>query len=256
MDNDPADLWDKMEAYLRGCIENLPQKPKAILIISGHWEEETVTIQSNLNPPMLFDYGGFPPHTYELKFPATGSPELVSRVAELLQQNGIDLQTDAQRGFDHGTFIPLLVALPKADIPVVQLSMRADMNPEAHIKLGEALQPLRDEGILIIGSGMSYHNLRSMFAQMGKTLAADFVIPQALEFHNWLTDAVTHAQPQERNNLLADWASAPMARQAHPREEHLLPLHVVAGAAGGDIGTQALNDVVLGTPQSAFIFGG
>lgn len=255
MDSDPADLWDDMENYLRGCINNLPDQPKAILIISGHWEEHVITIQSNPNPPMLFDYGGFPPHTYELNFPAKTSQPLISRIVELLNQNNIENKLDDQRGFDHGTFIPLLVALPKADIPVVQVSMRADMNPQAHIKLGEALQPLRDEGILIVGSGMSFHNLRSMFAQMQQPKPKDFVIQEAQEFHTWLTNATTNSDPKKRNQLLANWSSAPMAKFAHPREEHLMPLHVVAGAAGQDIGKQVLDDLVLGTPQSAFQFG-
>lgn len=255
MDSDPIDLWDNMENYLKTCISNLPVRPTSILIISGHWEEETVTIQSNPNPPMLFDYGGFPPHTYELNFPASGSAQLVTRTQELLNNNGIKTNLDSQRGFDHGTFIPLLVALPNADIPVVQLSMRADLNPQAHIKMGEALQPLRDEGVLIIGSGMSYHNLRSMFAQMGKTLPKDYVMPDAQVFHNWLTHTITNPNPTTRNANLTNWATAPNAQQAHPREEHLIPLHVVAGAAGTDIGKQMLDDNVLGTPQSAFRFG-
>lgn len=255
MDSNPAHLWDKMEAYLRGCISNLPQKPTAILIISGHWEEEVITIQSNPAPPMLFDYYGFPQHTYELNFPASGSAKLVSRLVELLNQNDIPNKLDNQRGFDHGTFVPLLVALPNADIPVVQLSLRADLNAQAHIKLGEALQPLRDEGILIIGSGMSYHNLPKMLAQMRNPTPAIKLNHEAQNFDTWLTATATDVDSTNRNKKLCDWKNAPNAIQAHPREEHLLPLHVAVGAAGDSIGKQVFNDSLLGTAISAYQFG-
>lgn len=255
MDSNPADLWDKMEAYLAGCIKNLPEKPKAILIISGHWEEETVTIQSSDAPPMLFDYYNFPPHTYQLSFPAKGSAELVARTQTLLNNNGIETKLDNQRGYDHGTFIPLLVALPDADIPVVQMSMRADMDAEAHVKMGEALQPLRDEGILIIGSGMSYHNLPKMMAQLRSDNPTFRSNESGVLFDNWLTKILTNTNPTDRNKQLSDWANAPAARAAHPREEHLLPLHVAAGAAGDDVGKHVFTDDLMGTPISAYQFG-
>ncbi|PCI03367.1 MAG: dioxygenase [Hyphomicrobiales bacterium] len=255
MESDPIDMWDNMEAYLRGFMTDLEEKPKAILIISGHWEEDEVTVQSNPAPGMLFDYHGFPPHTYELKFPAKGSPELVGRVSDLLNENDIANTNDANRGFDHGVFIPLLVAMPDADIPVVQLSLRADMDAGKHIEIGKALEPLRDEGVLILGSGMSYHNLQIMISTMRNQKNTDATFPEALSFDSWLTQAVTDSDPATRNEKLCDWAKAPAARAAHPREEHLLPLHVVAGAAGDDIGKTAFNDMILGIPQSAFKFG-
>ena len=255
MENDPKDMWDNMEAYLSGFMADLKQKPKAILIISGHWEEEEVTVQSNPAPDMVFDYFGFPPHTYELKFPAKGSPELAGRVSDLLNDNNIANTKDTTRGFDHGVFIPLLVAMPSADIPVVALSLRTDMDAGKHIEIGEALQPLRDEGVLILGSGMSYHNLNVLISAMRNNQNTDAIIPEAKSFDDWLTQAIEEQDPARRNEKLRDWASAPAARHAHPREEHLLPLHVVVGAAGDDIGKTTYNDPILGIPQSAFKFG-
>ena len=255
MENDPADTWDNMEKYLQGFMDELEQKPKAILIVSGHWEEDIIKVQSNPAPSMLFDYSGFPPHTYELKFPAPGSPELAERVSDLLNENNIANTKEEKRGFDHGVFIPLLVAMPNADIPVVQLSMRTDMDPAAHIAIGKALEPLRDEGILILGSGMTYHNLRIMLSRMRSPDGTQDVVAEANAFDTWLSDAVSDPDPDQRNKKLIAWEEAPHARNAHPREEHLLPLHVVAGAAGNDIGKSTLSDVVLGAPQSAFKFG-
>lgn len=252
MESDPVDLWDKMEAYLAGIAKDVGQTPKAILIISGHWEEDVITVQSNTAPSMLFDYYNFPPHTYELKFPAPGSPELASRVAELLDENDIDCKTDTERGFDHGVFVPLLVAFPGAEIPVVQLSLRADMDAAAHIALGQALQPLRDEGVLILGSGMSYHNLKAFF---GSRTGEGNVVSDANAFDQWLQETLTAKNTGVRNQALINWAKAPAAKSAHPREEHLLPLHVVAGAAGADIGKIVLEDRVLGLPQLAVQFG-
>ncbi|MCJ8324772.1 MAG: dioxygenase [Rhizobiales bacterium] len=255
MDSEPADLWDSMENYLKNCISDLPDRPKAILMISGHWEADIPTIQTGLAPPMLFDYHGFPPHTYELKFPAAGAPDLATRVADLLQQNGIKTTTDAQHGYDHGTFVPLLVALPNADIPVVQLSIYSHMDAKAHIELGQALEPLRDEGILIIGSGMSYHNLPKLMANLRSSNPMSTPNEGGILFDNWLTDTCTNRQADLRTKLLIDWASAPAARQAHPREEHLLPLHVAAGAAGADLGKQVYAGDLFGTPISAYQFG-
>lgn len=251
MESDPPDLWDKMENYLAGIAKSLGQVPTAIVIISGHWEENMITVQSNMAPPMLFDYGGFPPHTYELSFPAAGSPELAKRIQSLLNDSNVSNGTETERGFDHGVFVPLLVAFPKAEIPVVQVSLRADMDPAAHIALGQALQPLRDEGVLLIGSGMSYHNLRIMLGNM----AGGNAMSDAKAFDAWLQKTVTDNDPEKRNADLINWADAPAARAAHPREEHLLPLHVVAGAAGDDVGKIVLEDEVLGTPQLAIQFG-
>ena len=252
MDWNPADAWDDMAEYLRNVPALIGQKPKAMLVVSGHWEEATVTVQTNPAPGMLFDYHGFPPHTYQLDYPAPGDPDLAARVKGLLENSGIRVKTNPERGFDHGVFIPLMVAFPAADIPIVQLSLRADFDPAAHIGMGEALQPLRDEGVLIVGSGMTYHNIQVMMRNMNSGGNGH---RGGEEFDNWLTDTLTHLDVSQRNVQLANWADAPSARNAHPREEHLIPLHVVVGAAGPDIGKKTLEDTVLGAVESAFQFG-
>lgn len=253
MDWNPPDTWDRMGTFLRGVQGSLPEKPKAVLVISGHWEEEVVTVQTSTAPPMLFDYYGFPDHTYELSFPAPGSPVLAAQVSELLGGAGIPVRADPERGYDHGTFIPLMLVFPEADVPVVQLSMRADYDPAAHLAIGTALQPLRDEGVLIIGSGMTYHNMGVMMRAMRG--GATGLAPGSRTFDDWLTATVTNPAPEARNAALAHWAAAPSARDAHPQEDHFMPLHVVAGAAGADIGVKVLDDVVMGAVESAYRFG-
>jgi len=252
MDWDPPDTWDRMAAYLRGVPEDIGCRPDAIVLISGHWEEKTVTIQNNPSPPLLFDYYGFPDSTYQIEYPAPGSPGLADRISSLLAQAGIASNHDSDRGFDHGVFIPLKLVFPDADIPIVQVSLRADLDPAAHIALGEALQPLRDDGVLILGSGMSYHNMRTLMANIR---GGSGPAPESRTFDDWLGDVLTARNPEARKVALIDWEMAPAARMAHPREEHLLPLHVVSGAAGSDQGRRMLKDTVLGAVESAFQFG-
>ena len=220
-------------------------------MISAHWEAPQFTVQRNPAPPLLFDYYGFPPHTYELGWPAPGSPGLAERVAERLTTAGLPCAFDTRRGFDHGVFVPLKVAFPDANIPCVQLSLRSDLDPAIHLEAGRALAPLRDEGVLIVGSGNSYHNLGVMMRAMrGQTPGV-----RGLEFDAWLTETVTHPHASERDRLLLEWCRAPGARDAAPREEHLIPLHVAAGAGGGDRGVKIFEDRVLGGVESAFRFG-
>ncbi len=249
MDWDPADTWSRMEAWLRAIPEHVGIKPKAIVVISGHWEAPEFTVNVQSAPPLLYDYGGFPPHTYELKYPVPGSPALAERVRALLGQAGFDTAVEERRGLDHGVFIPLKLIYPEADVPLVQLSLRQGLNPAEHIAAGRALAPLRREGVLIIGSGMSYHNMRRF------RFDDSALDPDSVRFDDWLAQTVA-LPAAEREQRLVAWASAPGGRAAHPREEHLLPLHVVAGAAGEDAGRQAFQDRVLGSMQSAFIFGG
>jgi len=252
MDWNPPDTWNKQREFLEALPASLPQKPKALLVISGHWEEQQFTVQKNPNPPLLFDYGGFPPHTYELTWPAPGDPALSDRVKSLLDDAGFPTNIDTARGYDHGVFIPLKVAFPEADIPCVQLSLRSDLDPAAHLTIGRALAPLRDEGVLIIGSGNTYHNMQKMMRAMQGSFGGTL---NGVEFDRWLSDATTHADMDERNRMLANWAAAPGALDANPREEHLMPLHVVAGAAESDQGRKTLEDHVLGAVESAFAFG-
>ncbi len=242
----PADTWDKMAEFLRSFDDVVGTRPESILVISAHHEGDTVEIMSSPTPPMLFDYGGFPPHTYELTYPAPGSPELAERVSDLLGDSAIAHRFDPQRGFDHGVFVPFLLMYPDADIPIVQVSLQSDLDPEFHLRLGRTLAPLRDEGVLIIGTGMSYHNMGRFGTEQSRR---DSVV-----FDEWLTRACT-ADPAQRHQSLTEWADAPAARASHPREEHLLPLMVVAGAAGNDPGSRVFTDEVMGAHVSAYAFG-
>jgi aromatic ring-opening dioxygenase catalytic subunit (LigB family) len=247
MDWKPIDAWDRMADFLKNASRSLPRQPKAIVLVSAHWLEPIVGITSGAHPSLIYDYQGFPPHTYELTYPAPGAPALAARIADLLQAQGIPAQQDAQRGFDHGVFIPLKLIFPQADIPVVQVSLHNSLDPVQHLNTGRALQALRDEDVLIIGSGMSFHHMRAY----GNPQYA----PISDEFDDWLTQAV-QAEPKERQQLLADWATAPRARDCHPpgAEEHLLPLMTVAGAAGNSVGRKVFSDRVMQTTLSAFTF--
>ena len=248
-DWNPADAWDATAAYLRGIPASLPARPKAILLVSGHWLAPQPTLTSGAQPGLIYDYYGFPPHTYQLRYDAPGAPALAARVQQLLGAAGQAAAQDAQRGWDHGVFIPLKVAFPDADIPVVQLSLLQSLDAADHIAMGRALAPLRDEGVLIVGSGMSYHNMRG-YGDPRST-------PISESFDQWLTDTVA-LPAAERSARLADWAnaSAPAGRLSHPpgAEEHLLPLHVVAGAAGDAPGRKVFSDQVMATTISAFQF--
>jgi len=252
MDWDPPETWDCERAFLKNLPKTLPAKPTALLVISGHWEEPQFTVQTNPAPPLLFDYGGFPAHTYELTWPAPGDPDLAKNVKKLLENAGFACAENNERGYDHGVFVPLKVAFPAADIPTVQLSLRQDMDAQAHIDVGKALAPLRDRQVLIIGSGNTYHNLTKMIRSRRGDADAR---PKGVEFDRWLTDVVTQPDLAPRERQLVDWAQAPGARDANPREEHLLPLHVVAGAAQNDRGVKTLEDYVMGAVESGFTFG-
>ncbi|RJS23140.1 dioxygenase [Corallococcus sp. H22C18031201] len=241
---DPAEL-SELAGYLRS-VRALPKTPpRAVLIISAHWEESVPTVMSGAHPPMLYDYYGFPPESYEITWPAPGDPTLAARVRELLGKAGFQTAANAERGFDHGTFVPLKLAYPDAAMPTVQLSLKRGLDPAEHLAMGRALAPLRDEGVFIVGSGMTFHNLRAFGPQAS---------PVAEAFDAWLRDAATR-EPTARDEHLKQWASAPAARLAHPREEHLLPLMVIAGAAGQDRGTVAYNGSILGLRLSAYHFG-
>lgn len=241
--------WDAMAAYLRGIAASLPAKPAAMLVVSAHWETRRPTVMTAAHPGMLFDYHGFPPHTYQLSYPAPGSPTLAAHVRDLLASAGIASDEDAGRGFDHGVFVPFLLAFPDADIPVVQLSLQAGLDPATHLAIGRALAPLRDEGVLIVGSGMSYHDLRGFFSQDPR------VALDAGRFDTALTRLVEDTDAAARDTGLADWKELPAALACHPRAEHLLPLMVAAGAAGDDRGRRAFDDRVFGKAVSAFHFG-
>lgn len=241
--------YDRLEAALRDMPRQLGSTPKVVLMVSGHWEEGEFTVMSGSNPPMIYDYSGFPEQTYRIQYAAPGSPQTAQRVRGLLEGAGFDARLDAQRGFDHGTFAPLAVIYPDADIPVLQLSLKHGYEPKEHIAVGRALAPLRDEGVLIIGSGLSYHNLRE-FGPKAKE-------PSAL-FDRWLQETLVEVGPAERVSRLLDWEAAPAARKAHPQEDHLLPLMVAVGAAGDDEATRVYHedDFFGGISVSSYRFGG
>lgn len=242
----PADTWERLAQWLRDFNATLPAPPRALLVISAHWEEPQPTVLTSARPPMLFDYFGFPPHTYELEWPAPGAPELAEQVAGLLGKAGISTGQNPERGFDHGVFVPLLLSYPDAKVPTLQLSLQAGLEPEPHLAIGRALAPLREEGVLIIGSGNSYHNLQSFDTPEA--------LPHSERFDAWMVETVTLPPPQ-REAALIDWSAAPSARACHPREEHLLPLMVAAGAAGDSPGKIDFQDVMMGALISAVRFG-
>ncbi len=237
---------EELAAYLRS-VNGLPKTPpKALLVVSAHWETPVPTVMTSERPPMLYDYYGFPPASYEIQWPAPGDPALAKRVRSLLDGAGIPSAEDDKRGFDHGTFVPLKLTYPNADVPTVQLSLQRGLDPAKHLAIGRAIAPLRDEGVFIVGSGMSYHNMGG-FGRPGARAIAD-------TFDAWLRDT-TKRDPRDRDAGLVAWADAPAARGAHPREEHLLPLMVIAGAAGDDLGTVGYNGNIMGVRLSAHHFG-
>ena len=237
----------KTEREFKALPDRLPAKSKAVLAITGHWEEEEFTVSTAERPPMVYDYYGFPEHTYHIRYPAPGSPELASRVKTLLSNAGISAKEDSGRGFDHGTFVPLALMYPNADVPIVMLSLKSDYDPQEHIRVGQALQSLRDEGVLIIGSGLTYHNMRGF--------GRDESTPIAEAFENYLNNAIEQSDAKVRNDMLAKWEAVPGARLAHPREDHLIPLMVVAGAAGNDKGRPVFVDHVMKVPMASYEFG-
>jgi len=235
----------KLEASLAAMPSELPEPPKAILMVSGHWEEDAAyRVMHHPSPPMLYDYYNFPAHTYEVVYPAPGAPALAERAAALIEAAGLPTELDDTRGFDHGTFVPAAILYPEANVPVFQVSMRAHYDPAEHVALGRALAPLRAEGVLIIGSGLSYHNLR-LFGPGAKA--------PSIAFDTWLSEVMD--QPSEaRLAALLDWESAPSARICHAREDHLVPLFAALGAAETGTATRVYHedDVFGGVTASSW----
>lgn len=234
MDQMPG--WETLHASLKALPAEIGRRPKAILMVSAHWETPELTVQTHPNPPMYYDYGGFPDFTYHVQYPAPGSPALAARVRELLAGAGFPVHEDAHRGFDHGMFAPMYVSYPNADVPTIQLSLRGDLDPAAHLAIGRALAPLRDEDVLILASGFSFHNLR-LFGPAGRE--------PSRAFDDWLAVTMLESSPAERSRRLIDWESAPAARISHQREEHLIPLMVAVGAAEDEPATRTYYETDL-----------
>lgn len=235
--------YQATEDFLRSVHTLLPVQPSSILIITAHWETAVPSFTGGLRPELIYDYYGFPPETYALQYPAPGNPQLAERAAGLLQAAGQAAQVDRTYGWDHGVFIPLKVMYPQADIPVVAMSLQASLDPALHCALGAALAPLRDEGVLIVGAGMSYHNLRDFHA----------AAPASFAFHDWVDGAVA-ADRATRTRNLATWSSAPGGRASHPREEHLLPLMVASGAGSDQPGRSIWRGAVGPSALGAWAF--
>ena len=222
--------------FLRG-LGGLLGRPEAILMVSAHWDTEQPAVSGAERPETIHDFYGFPPELYRLRYPAPGAPKLAERVVSLLGGQGVAVDVDPERGLDHGAWTPLILAYPQADIPVTQFSIQCYLGPEYHVKIGEALRPLRDEGVLIIGSGGATHNLRELSRQRGNP------VPQAWtdEFNEWLADAL---RERRRDDLVNYRARAPQAVRNHPTDEHLIPLYVALGAGDPGGATQRLHSSI------------
>ncbi len=237
-EGDTRQKFAELEASLKQVLPSLKETPKALLVISGHWESDVFSVSSNPNPPMLYDYYGFPDWAYQVKYQAPGSPELANRIAELINAAGIECVLDTERGFDHGTFSLAQPMRPEADIPIVQLSIRHDFDIDAHYKIGEAIAPLRKEGVLIIGSGMTYHNLTAL-GESGK-------IPSKV-FNDWLRNNLSNQPKNKIINALSNIKNAPYSYFAQPKPDHIFPLIVAAGSAQNDeCSTQFAQDDFFG----------
>ncbi len=241
--------FDKLERSLVAMRRELGEWPRAILMVSGHWEETGLVISSGERPCMVYDYSGFPDYLYHIEYRAPGSPALAGRVQQLLAAGGVEARLDPTRGFDHGTFSVMKPLYPEEDVPVVQLSIDQGFDPALHLRIGRLLAALRDEGVLIIGSGLSYHNLPEMRSGRG--------FAQSHEFDGWLQQTLLREPVRHRSDRLERWSDAPSARKAHPREDHLIPLMVAVGAAEQESGTVSYHqgDFMGGYAATSFRFG-
>ncbi|WP_113907641.1 DODA-type extradiol aromatic ring-opening family dioxygenase [Aliidiomarina celeris] len=217
------ELVQQLEHYARKI-----EKPEAIVVVSAHWEADVPTVTAGANPNLIYDYYGFPEESYHIQYPAPGSPALAQALADAFAAHGLPLEQDTERGFDHGMFVPLKLMYPNADIPVVQLSLVKSLDADMHVRMGEALQALKGKNILLLGSGFSFHNMKMFFTSETAEIRA-----QNLAFEHWLQDTLGNPDltEHERKARLVGWQQAPSARFCHPREEHLLPLHLCYGAA-------------------------
>ena len=240
-----GDMWNGLGQWLRDLNAWVKDKPKAILVVSAHWQTQGFAVTAAAQHSLLYDYSGFPLHTYALKYPASGDPALASKIAGLLNDEGLSCGLDDDRGLDHGAFIPLMLAYPKADIPVLQLSLDARLDAATHYQVGECLACLREEGVLIIGSGMSFHNMRP---------DPQVVTERGEAFDQWLNQTLS-LEAEARKRALVNWQSAPFARFAHPTEEHFMPLLTVCGAAHNVPAKRVYHERLAGTVDiSAYQF--
>ena len=242
-----AAQYATLDGSLKALRARVEGRVRAVLLVTAHWEAGVFGFSGAEKPGMIYDYGGFPPHTYEITYAAPGKPDLARQAAQLVAAGGLQAGIDPARGFDHGTFSVMQALWPEANMPLVQMSIRHDYDPAAHLAAGRLLAPLRDERVLILGSGLSYHNLR-MLNPAGHD--------PSHQFDGWLQDTLLHSAPDVRDQRLTAWEQAPSARIAHPREDHLLPLMVAAGAAGDDAPEMIYHeDSFMGVAASSFGWG-
>lgn len=241
---DPKGTWAGMATFLRSLPASLPEPPTAILVVSAHWETEGFRIATGSGRPLIYDYYGFPPETYMIRYDPPAVPALAEVAVTLLRSGGLPVELDPERGFDHGVFVPMKIAFPEAAIPVLEMSVEYGLDPKRHLVAGRALAPLRDAGVLIIGSGMSFHDLKAFGDRRFTRLS------QA--FDSWLASTLMLPGPA-RAKQLVHWEEAPGSQAAHPTSEHLIPLMVAAGASDGP-GEKVYGEVVLETAISGFRF--
>jgi 4,5-DOPA dioxygenase extradiol len=225
--SDTRDFWRGLSAHW--------SRPSAILIMSAHFETEAPTFEAGAHPGMIYDFGGFDPELYRVAYPAAGAPALAEKASQLAQAAGLSTVLSEGRGFDHGTWVPLKAIFPEADIPVATLSVQPRRDGAHHLALGRALAPLRDEGVLIVGSGSATHNLRAFFS-------GEDAQPWALAFNEWLCERIEAGDA----NAIAHWERGPEAQRNHPTPEHYLPLPFAFGAAGPAARGKRLHRAMIG----------
>lgn len=257
-----ASLQNRIPQILR--LASPTHRPRAIILVTAHWTTSQPTISAGASPSLLYDYYGFPPETYAIKYPAPGAPEIAARVAAAMTAEGLTPKLDATRGWDHGVFVPLKLAVPAADVPVVQVSVLASEDPAQHLRMGRALAALRDDNIAIVGSGFaSFHNIgimQSLRGFRGNSLDKSWLAFKAKtdEWNGALTEAVTTANATARGDKVARWRDFPHADMMHPPSggEHFMPLIVCAGAAREDDGAgKTYKDEYMGVDIFTYYWG-
>ena len=244
---EPGELGPRLTA-----VGDALPRPRAVLVVSPHWMTRGLSVATTVRPQTVHDFGGFPRPLYAIQYPAPGAPQLAQRTIDVLRAAGWPAEADVRQGLDHGAWVPVRFLYPDADVPVFQVSLPAAATPQQAYALGQALQPLRDEGVLVVGSGSLTHNLSEFRLHAhGDTQSAE---PYALEFAAWIRQAV---EARDDTRLVDALAIAPHARRAHPTPEHFLPLLVAAGAASGDGDVQTLEGGVTygALSMDSYLFG-
>jgi len=244
-------LDDPSHKNMIDFMNELPKtlkKPEAIIVVSAHWEENVVTIQTGDDPGLIYDYYVFPEEAYGVKYPCKGNPELAAKIAEIFKERGIMYSLDDKRPYDHGSFVPLKMLYPEADIPVIQISLQHNFDTPTHLEIGRALRELLSENVLIIGSGFSFHNMKAF------ENSEEVADPLNDEFQDKLIEiCCTDMEERSRREQMLNWEHIPNARYCHPREEHLMPLLVCVGASEGS-GTKIFDNYIMGKRALAFLW--